>query len=127
LAIRRWAAKPGFLLALVLVVISGLAPEAAWGHALLVGSLPAADSQVKGPDIAVTLRYNSRVDSIRSAISLLGPDGQVKQIEIEPQSAPNLLSAKISGLVLKGAYVLRWQALASDGHITRGEVPFHVQ
>ena len=25
-----------------------------------------------------------------------------------------------------GAYVLRWQVLAIDGHITRGEVPFRV-
>jgi methionine-rich copper-binding protein CopC len=25
-----------------------------------------------------------------------------------------------------GAYRLRWQVLASDGHITRGEIPFTV-
>jgi methionine-rich copper-binding protein CopC len=37
-----------------------------------------------------------------------------------------LLSAKLTGLV-KGAYVLRWQVLATDGHITRGKVPFRVE
>jgi methionine-rich copper-binding protein CopC len=26
-----------------------------------------------------------------------------------------------------GGYTIRWQALASDGHITRGEIPFVVQ
>jgi methionine-rich copper-binding protein CopC len=28
---------------------------------------------------------------------------------------------------VKGAYVLRWQVLATDGHITRGKVPFRVE
>jgi methionine-rich copper-binding protein CopC len=28
--------------------------------------------------------------------------------------------------VAPGAYVLRWQVLAVDGHITRGDVPFTV-
>jgi methionine-rich copper-binding protein CopC len=32
----------------------------------------------------------------------------------------------LTGLV-KGAYVLRWQILAMDGHITRGNVPFQVK
>jgi methionine-rich copper-binding protein CopC len=29
--------------------------------------------------------------------------------------------------VTGGSYVLRWQVLAEDGHITRGELPFQVQ
>jgi methionine-rich copper-binding protein CopC len=41
------------------------------------------------------------------------------------QPSPDVLSATGHGLT-KGAYVLRWQVLADDGHITRGEVPFHV-
>jgi methionine-rich copper-binding protein CopC len=26
-----------------------------------------------------------------------------------------------------GSYTLRWQVLASDGHISRGEIPFNVR
>jgi methionine-rich copper-binding protein CopC len=37
-----------------------------------------------------------------------------------------LLQSRIQGLE-RGEYVLRWQVLASDGHITRGEVPFRVR
>jgi hypothetical protein len=29
-------------------------------------------------------------------------------------------------LTTPGAYVVRWQVLAIDGHITRGDVPFTV-
>jgi hypothetical protein len=57
---------------------------------------------------------------------LLEPDGKVEKITIESESTPGLLSARLTGLV-KGAYVLRWQVLATDGHITRGKVPFQVK
>jgi len=36
------------------------------------------------------------------------------------------LSARAQQLA-PGKYTLRWQALAVDGHITRGEVPFTVE
>lgn len=104
-----------------------MAPKPAWAHAELIASHPAANSAVKGPAIAITLRYNSRVDPTRSTVTLLTPNGKIRKIAIKDKSAPNVLSAAVAGLVLKGAYVLRWQALAGDGHITRGEVPFRVQ
>ena len=80
---------------------------------------------VSGPDVAVLLKYNSRVDMEHSTLTLLDPDGKVEKIVIEGEPEPGLLSAKLTGLV-KGAYVLRWQVLATDGHITRGKVPFRV-
>ncbi|MBV8200512.1 MAG: copper resistance protein CopC, partial [Acidobacteria bacterium] len=46
-------------------------------------------------------------------------------VTLEPQQAPQLLTAKLAGIA-PGAYKLRWQVLAADGHITRGEVPFRV-
>ena len=44
---------------------------------------------------------------------------------IGQQSAPDTLDSKATGLK-PGAYRIRWQVLAPDGHITRGEVPFSV-
>ena len=40
-------------------------------------------------------------------------------------SAADVLAA--SATLTPGAYVMRWQVLAVDGHITRGDVPFTVQ
>ena len=68
-------------------------------------------------------RSNSRA---RSSLSLLKPDGTVERIGTPAQPAPDVLSATGHGLA-KGSYILRWQVLATDGHITRGEVPFQVQ
>jgi hypothetical protein len=98
----------------------------ALAHAVLVSSTPQKNAAVSGPDITINLKYNSRVDGARSSLSLLKPDGTVERIGTPAQPAPDVLSATGRGLA-KGSYVLRWQVLASDGHITRGEVPFQVQ
>jgi copper resistance protein C len=118
---------PGFVAAIVVACgIALFAPGVAWAHAVLVSSQPAVNSTVSGPEVAVLLKYNSRVDMEHSTLTLLDPDGKVQKVTIDSAAAPGSLSAKLTGLV-KGAYVLRWQVLATDGHITRGKVPFRVE
>ena len=112
-----------------IVVASGIAlfaPRMLLAHALLVSSQPEVNSTVSGPEVAVLLKYNSRVDMEHSTLTLLTPDGSVQKVVIEREPEPGVLSAKLTGLV-KGAYLLRWQVLATDGHITRGKVPFQVE
>jgi copper resistance protein C len=111
---------------LLLTVLMGVSPRLALAHAVLLSSTPQKNAAVTGPDVTINLKYNSRVDGARSTLSLLKPDGTVVRIGTPEQPAPDVLSATGHGLA-KGAYVLRWQVLASDGHITRGEVPFQVQ
>jgi methionine-rich copper-binding protein CopC len=106
--------------------VATLAPRVAWAHAVLVSAQPRENSTVAGPDVAVILKYNSRVDIEHSTLTLLAPDGKSGKVAIGSQSAPGLLSAKLTGLV-KGAYELRWQVLAIDGHITRGKVLFQIK
>ena len=112
-----------------MVVAYGIAlfvPRVALAHAVLVSSQPGVNSTVTGREVAVLLKYNSRVDTAHSTLTLLEPDGKVEKVAIESAPEPGVLSAKLTGLV-KGAYVLRWQVLATDGHITRGKVPFQVE
>lgn len=111
--------------ALGLGVLLGAAP-AAFAHAILLGAVPAAGSTVAGPDVAVQLRFNSRIDGERSRLVLVQPDKQERPLTLERQPEPAVLTGRASGLA-PGAYVLRWQVLAADGHITRGEVPFKVR
>jgi methionine-rich copper-binding protein CopC len=101
-------------------------PRMALAHAVLLSSTPEKNAAVNGPDITISLKYNSRVDGARSSLSLLKPDGSVERIGSLAQPLPDTLSATGHKLA-KGAYVLRWQVLSSDGHITRGEVPFEVE
>src|ERR1700739_3605511 len=94
-------------------------------HGVLKEPPPAENSVVKGPDLPIKLRYNVRVDSSRSKLQLLMPDNSTSDLAIGKQSAPDPLDSKATGLK-PGAYRIRWQVLAPDGHITRGEVPFTV-
>jgi methionine-rich copper-binding protein CopC len=119
----RWFAS-AVILFVAAILAAGSRPALA--HAVLVSSTPQKNTAVSGPDITINLKYNSRVDGARSTLSLLKPDGTVEKIGAPAQLAPDVLSATGHGLA-KGAYVLRWQVLATDGHITRGEVPFQVQ
>jgi methionine-rich copper-binding protein CopC len=94
-------------------------------HAVLLESTPSLKSAVSGPDVPIKLRFNVRIDTLRSRLTLIRPDGSVQPLEISKQTPVDTLSAEAIGLAA-GAYRLRWQVLASDGHITRGEISFTV-
>jgi len=58
-------------------------------------------------------------------LTLIHPDGSAQTLEINKHTSADTLTAEATGLAA-GSYRLRWQVLASDGHITRGEIPFIV-
>lgn len=99
-------------------------PRIALAHAHLLTSTPAANATVPGPAVAIELRYNSRVDGVHSSIVLVGPDHQTETLTLDHQSAATNLNAHAR--LRPGHYILRWQALSTDGHLTRGEIPFTV-
>ena len=123
---RQFRSIPWLLAGVVTICgIATLTPRAAWAHAVLVSAQPAENSTVSGPDVAVLLKYNSRVDIEHSTLMLLTPDGKLDKVAIGSEPAPGVLSARLTGLA-KGAYELRWQVLAIDGHVTRGKVLFQI-
>ena len=124
---NTWSFRPWHITTFVIACgIALFVPHAALAHSILVSSQPAVNSTVSGPEVAVLLKYSSRVDLEHSTLTLLDPDGKIEKVAIDGEPEPGSLTAKLKGLV-KGAYVLRWQVLATDGHITRGKVPFQVK
>ena len=112
--------------ALLAVLFLGLvaAPVPAAAHAILMDSVPAVNATAKGPDIAIDLRYNSRIDHKRSRLTLTLPDQSQEVLPIDLNGPDDRLDTKAS--LPPGVYTLRWQVLAIDGHITRGDVPLTV-
>jgi methionine-rich copper-binding protein CopC len=110
------------MLAGVLAIL--LSPGPVEAHAILEASTPNAGDSVHSGAIAVTLRFNSRIDRGRSRLTLTGPAQQRATPPIDPDGPPDIMTTTLS--LTPGAYVLRWQVLAIDGHITRGDVPFTV-
>jgi methionine-rich copper-binding protein CopC len=117
---RRCFASILFVTATLLLLAAS-----AVAHAVLLESNPSLNGVLAGPDVPIKLRFNVRIDASRSRLTLLHPDGATTPLELAKDSPADTLSARADGLA-PGAYRLRWQALASDGHITRGEIPFTI-
>jgi methionine-rich copper-binding protein CopC len=93
-------------------------------HAILLRSAPAIGASVPAGPIAMELHYNSRIDAGRSRLTLIRADHSQSVLPILDDPAPDVLRALVT--LPQGTYVVRWQVLAIDGHITRGDVPFTV-
>ena len=105
-------------------LVAALSPVPADAHAILEASEPAAGAAVPAGPVALKLRFNSRIDRERSRLTLTRPDQSKTVLPIDPGGPPDRLTS--TATLTPGAYVLRWQVLAVDGHITRGDVPFTV-
>ncbi len=118
------------LLGFCLLLVAAYPVQSASAHAILLEGVPAIGSTVTGPHVALHLRYNSRIDKIRSRLLLLtkSPDDPTPRtqtpVAIIQTPAEDKIDAELT--LEPGAYVIRWQVLAVDGHITRGDVPFTV-
>lgn len=117
--------KPRLLTAAILAAALLMGAVSASAHAIITQAQPAAGSSVAGPKVSILLQYNSRIDGRRSHVALDFPDGARRALTLLPQPALDSLSATVDN-VPPGSYRLRWQVLSTDGHITRGEVPFQV-
>jgi len=104
------------------LLLAWAAPASA--HAILVASTPAIGGHVAPGPVTMILRYNSRIDQGRSRLTLTHPDQALSVLPVAPGSEDDTLES--TAPLTRGAYVLHWQVLAVDGHITRGDVPFTV-
>jgi methionine-rich copper-binding protein CopC len=95
------------------------------GHAILLSAAPASNEIVYGATVHIRLRFSSRIDVKRSRLILFLPGGSERVLTAE-EAQPGTLKSDVTQLA-PGRYLLRWQVLAEDGHITRGEVPFRAQ
>ena len=98
-----------------------------YAHAVLVTSQPALHAHIKGPSFPVVLTFNSRVDQGRSTLTLEdAKQGRVALAIQRNAGGPEKLLSTASH-VMPGSYLLHWQVLSIDGHITQGQISFEVQ
>ena len=114
-----------FLHALLIAAILWVNPGLVWAHAIVVESTPKMNGVVTGPMLEIKLRFNSRIDGSRSKLMLISADGISRALNLSQQKSPDSLAAEVTNLN-PGKYQLHWQVLASDGHITQGNIPFSV-
>jgi methionine-rich copper-binding protein CopC len=77
--------------------------------------------KVEGHD--VVLHFNGRVDATRSRLSILTAEGaEPRKIECEAGEDQATLKGHL-GETAPGSYILRWEVLSVDGHISRADQP----
>jgi methionine-rich copper-binding protein CopC len=113
---------PGRRATLLAPLLLLLSARRAMAHAVIVSSSPVAGSTIPVGQTRFELRFNSRIDHGRSRVVLMGPDGNQTVLSIDPAGEQDMITA--TAIVSAGGQSLRWQVLAADGHITRGEIPF---
>jgi len=113
------------LVAALVLTWPALPPAPAAAHAIILSAAPAPGAVLQSGDVAVVLRFNSRIDRERSRITLVGPDRSSAALPLDRSTGPDSLAAQIARPA-PGRYRLRWQVLGIDGHITRGDIPFEV-
>jgi copper resistance protein C len=102
-----------------------VASMSASAHAILTDSSPKPNGSVAAGHVEMMFKYNSKIDQHRSRLTLVKSDQSETVLTIAANgSKPNELDT--SADLTPGTYTIRWQALALDGHITRGDVPFTV-
>ncbi len=119
---RIWQGYINAASLLVLLCVPGIV----YAHALLIRSTPPAYAAVHGPTVQISLHYNSRIDLKRSFLKVTDEAGNIQKLVITTPAGPAELDGEAQGLT-PAQYLIHWQVLASDGHITRGEIPFTVE
>lgn len=116
--------RKSFFFQAALMTALALAPVRSFAHASLIAASPQDGATVSSGEVAIELRFNSRIDAKLSRITLVTQDDQ----KVEPlETIPALdgLKAKAPDLQA-GNYTLRWQILSLDGHLTQGKINFRV-
>lgn len=114
---HRWTTS------LIFLLLAG--SPAAFAHATLVRSTPPDHAVVHSHGIDIALEYNSRIEASRCTVTLTADGGKQIPLQMVHSAKPSELKASVRNL-RDGRYRLHWQVLASDGHITRGDVAFAV-
>jgi len=109
----------------IVALALALVTPAAFAHAVVVSSQPSANAAVAPGELHVRVRFSSRIDSVRSRMTLIGPDGHATPLALAADSEPGVLAAT-ARVTRAGRFTLHWQVLSLDGHVTRGDIPFRV-
>lgn len=104
---------------------AALVTQAALAHAIVESSQPSPNAVVAPGEMHVSVRFSSRIDTARSRLALVAPNGRETPLTLGASAAPGVLTST-TRLTAGGRYTLHWQVLSLDGHVTRGDIPFRV-
>jgi copper transport protein len=112
---------------LVVLTVALVLPAAAWGHASLLATQPAASGVLSRPPTQVSLTFSERIEPRFAVISVTDAQGNQEMVG-SPARAPddeNAIFIKLRQLP-QGWYLVWWRVISADGHPVRGAFTFAV-
>jgi copper transport protein len=113
------------MLVLTAAAVALALPAAAWAHAALVHTVPAASVVLNRPPPLVRLTYTEAVEPKFAAVSVTNAAGQSQTAGSPRRSAsdPKTLVVPLRRVV-QGWYLVYWRVISVDGHPVRGAFTF---
>ena len=103
----------------------GWTRNVAWSHAYPTVSSPADGASLKEPPREVRIQFTEGLELAFSRITVKGPNGEVVSQGKMRQLAQDILAVDLKTLS-PGNYMVEWQVLSVDTHITEGVLRFTV-
>ena len=115
--------KPFLLAALAVALV----PAAAFAHARVVSSSPAANAAIAPPkQISVTFSEALVPAFSKLEVTMAGMDMKVP-LKIAVSTDRKTMTGTPQGAFSKGSYVINWSAASVDGHKSKGSIPFKIK
>jgi len=117
----------GIVLVIATCSALSLATTGAFAHPRLVSATPAVGGTVPAAPDTVALRFNERLESKFSSVTIRDSDGkQVDKGDAQlDKSDRRILRVSLPSLA-EGVYKVEWQAVGTDGHRIEGDFTFRV-
>ena len=109
-------------LAFVLFLLHGNGTPA-WAHAYPTVSSPADGANLKEPPREVRIQFTEGLELAFSQITVKGPNGEIVSHGQLRQPGQDTLAVDLTTLS-PGNYLVEWQVLSVDTHITEGVLRF---
>jgi copper transport protein len=115
------------LAVLAAVAVTLAAPAAAWAHAALLRTSPAASGVVNTPPAQLTLTYSEAVEPRFAIVSVTDAAGR-QHTAGRPHRNPTNPDQLVEHLdhMSEGWYLVFWRVVSADGHPVRGAFTFAV-
>ncbi|MEO9019442.1 MAG: copper resistance protein CopC [Gemmatimonadaceae bacterium] len=120
---------PASLIMMLAAILLAMMPRAAYAHAHLVKSAPAAGAHISTAPASVRLWFSEAADPAMTLVGIAGPNGVAVTVGrvIADGASPLLLTVAIQSPLPAGSYTVTWRTVAQDdGHPSHGSFTFTV-
>ena len=126
----RWVRPAaGTIIVMLAAILLAVTPRAAYAHAHLVKSAPAAGAHISISPASIRLWFSEAADPAMTFVGVNGQNGAAVSVGrvITDGANPLLLTAAIESSLPAGNYTVTWRTVArDDGHPSHGSFTFAV-